>query len=153
MNSAQTVKSELRNQFLHQSWPDNRVMLSQSSSSLKIPHPGLPYCTYFIGTEYSYCGTFWRPTKAVTVGKKQPWGSAPSWRLHQEVHAWFSSFQWTFCPAAHPLYLCLPGSRIRIWHSPPVPKGTMCDRPQCPVPLADSAAGCYKSTLQMRVQK
>lgn len=33
MNSAQTVKPELRNQFLHQSWPHSRVMLSQSSSS------------------------------------------------------------------------------------------------------------------------
>lgn len=120
------VKPELRNQFLHQSWPYNRVMLSQSSSSPQDPHPGLPYCTYFIANEYSYCGSFWRPTKAVTVGKKQPWSSATSWSFHQEVHAWFSSFPWTFCPAAHLLCLCLPRSRIRISHSPPSPQGGQC---------------------------
>lgn len=66
------------------------------------PWHGSRCCAYFIGAEYSYGGSSWTPTKAATVGKKQCWSPATSWRLHGGVHAPFSMLSWTFSQAARP---------------------------------------------------
>lgn len=73
MNSAQKkVKSELRNQLLHQSCPYNWVMLLQSSSSPQDPHPGKAYSIMHILSAlniHTVTASGHQPTKAATEGK------------------------------------------------------------------------------------
>lgn len=83
-------------------------MLLQSSSSPQDPHPGKARSIVHILLAlniHTVAASGHQPTEAATVGKKQRWSSATSWRFHGEVHAPFSTLSWTLSRAAHPVPL------------------------------------------------
>lgn len=126
MNSAQKkVKSELRNQLLHQSCPYNWVMLLQSSSSPQDPHPSKAYSIMHILSAlniHTVTASGHQPTKAATEGKNSPGVQLPAGDFIGRSTLCFPHFQpscTSLCTSANPglgwryLFPLLPRGKMR----------------------------------------